>query len=145
MSDDVSIIPSDQIKALLTAILAGDTIQEDLELILTDDAEEYLRKVTFLKTMGLRPGDALYDAYVRQIRAGALQRTIANEGLYNKLRMIAHPELQLAYFAADGGRAASAEKIEHGTSGDVAGEDTGGGAPRDTAGVPRDVADPKEA
>jgi len=96
--DDVTIIPNDQIQALLTAILAGDTIQEDLELILTDNAEIYLRRKNFMAAMGLKPTDPLSMEYTKMKRSGALLRSIIKENLYTKMRMIAHPELELDYF-----------------------------------------------
>jgi len=115
--DSVSIIPNDQIQALLTAILAGDTVHEPLELILTDDAESYMRKCNFMRAMGLKDS-SMANAFKQLKRAGALQRAIAAENIYLKMRMIEHPDLQLEYYNAAAG---STEPAPTTTTNDTAG------------------------
>ena len=48
MSDDIIVTPSEQLKGLLAMMAAKQTIQERKEVILSDDAEGYLRLENYL-------------------------------------------------------------------------------------------------
>jgi len=137
LTDPVSIIPNDHVRALMAAMLAGDAIQEDIEIILTDNAERYLKRLLYLEAMGLRPGNRLYDVAKRVYRAGALQRSVAAADMYLKLRMIKHPDMELGYYEAGGdGHERPRENVAPETT-DVGTEDTAG----DVAEGPKEAAE----
>ncbi|MCL2607693.1 MAG: hypothetical protein FWD92_03985 [Methanomassiliicoccaceae archaeon] len=98
MNDDMMIMPTGEIKALMEALLAGDRIQEPLEVIISDDAENFIRIDNFLGLLGLSTGSAIRKTVLSTARAGAIQRSIEKEDLYLRLRMVAHEEKLSEHF-----------------------------------------------
>lgn len=84
--DDVIVTPSEQLKALLAMMAAKQTIKERREVILSDDAEAYLRIETYLEIMGV--GDPLRQILLHRQYAGGLQRSTKREDILLKMQMI---------------------------------------------------------
>lgn len=84
--DDVIVTPSEELKALLAMMAAKQTIKERREVILSDDAEAYLRLETYLEIMGV--GDPLRQILLHRQYAGGLQRSTKREDILLKMQMI---------------------------------------------------------
>jgi|GEM_PF-6776611 len=121
--DDIHIVASDQIRAFMTAIRAGDLIQEPLEVILNDNAEGYLKKLSFLEVMGLRQGTGMYDRFRYIKRAGALQRSTSAADMHVKMRMIRGEAEGMEYVEAGGDGPAAARNNTVEDQGETGGED----------------------
>ena len=89
MSDDIIVTPSEQLKGLLAMMAAKQTIQERKEVILSDDAEGYLRLENYLDVMGVQ--GPLADMLLRRQAGGALQRALAGEDILLRLNMVTRP------------------------------------------------------
>lgn len=89
MSDDIIVTPSEQLKGLLAMMAAKQTIQERKEVILSDDAEGYLRLENYLDVMGVQ--GPLADMLLRRQAGGALQRSLAREDILLRLNMVTRP------------------------------------------------------
>lgn len=84
--DDVIVTPSEELKALLAMMAAKQTVKERPQVILSDDAEAYLRLETYLDVM--RVGDPLRQILLHRQYAAALQRAVAKEDILVKMQMI---------------------------------------------------------
>lgn len=84
--DDVIVTPSEELKALLAMMAAKQTVKERAQIILSDDAEAYLRMETYLDVM--RVGDPLRRILLHRQYAGSLQRALMNEDILLKMQMI---------------------------------------------------------
>lgn len=89
MSDDIIVTPSEQLKGLLAMMAAKQTIQERKEVILSDDAEGYLRLENYLDVMGVQ--GPLADMLLRRQAGGSLQRALAREDILLRLNMVTRP------------------------------------------------------
>lgn len=95
MSDDIIVTPSEQLKGLLAMMAAKQTIQERKEVILSDDAEGYLRLENYLDVMGVQ--GPLADMLLRRQAGGALQRSLAREDILLRLNMVTRPHVKDDY------------------------------------------------
>lgn len=85
MTEDIMVTPSEEIKALMRVIMAGQ-ISEPLEVILSDDAGSYLRTKTFLETFGC--GGLVKDRILYNRSRAALQRSVKAADLFLKMQML---------------------------------------------------------
>ncbi len=93
--DDVIVTPSEELKALLAMMAAKQTVKERPEVILSDDAETYLRLETYLDIMHV--GDPLRQILLHRQSAGALQRAIKNEDILLKMQMVDRGRTDMEY------------------------------------------------
>lgn len=93
--DDVIVTPSQELKALLAMMAAKQTVKERREVILSDDAEGYLRIETYLEIMGV--GDPLRQIILHRQYAGGLQRSTKREDILLKMQMIERGRASLEY------------------------------------------------
>ena len=108
MSDegDVRIIPTEELRAMMTVLLAKDRIQEPREVILAKDAGSILRSQNFLQAMGLSPGGYIYDTLTTTMKQTELNKAVTGGDLYLLLQMIkAEEEKTAEYYELRGGNA----------------------------------------
>lgn len=100
MNEDVTVIPTQQLKAMM-AILQSRRIQEPREVVMSDDAGHYLRTRNFLYFIGLRPNDPMWKMIIGVRTGSDLSRAASGMDPYLRLQMIAAPELEDEYIEAD--------------------------------------------
>ncbi|MGE0015675.1 MAG: hypothetical protein AB7S83_05820 [Candidatus Methanomethylophilaceae archaeon] len=99
--DDVIVTPSEELKALLAMMAAKQTVKERPQVILSDDAEAYLRLETYLDIM--RVGDPLRQILLHRQSAAALQRAVAKEDILVKMQMIDRGRTEPEYAVVEQG------------------------------------------
>lgn len=100
MNDDVTVIPTQQLRAMM-AILQSRRIQEPREVVMSDDAGQYLRTRNFLYFLGLRPEDRVWQV-ILGVRSGTdLSRTAAGMDPYLRMQMIRSAETEDDCVTAD--------------------------------------------
>ena len=103
--DDVRIIPTEELRAMMTVLLAKDRIQEPREVILAKGAGSILRAQNFLRAMGLSPGGYIYDTLTVTMKQTELNKAVTGGDLYPLLQMIkAEKEETAAYFELTGAK-----------------------------------------
>ena len=102
---DVRIIPTEELRAMMTVLMAKDRIQEPREVILAKDAGSILRTQNFLQAMGLKQGGYIYDTLTTTMKQTELNKAVTGGDLYLLLQMIkAERDKTAAYFELTGAK-----------------------------------------
>lgn len=100
MSDDVTIVPTAQIRAMMD-LLSARKIQEDRGLILNTDPERYLTGRNFLHYLGLKQESPLFR-FIMDYRADVgLSKAVLNMPPDLRFQMITAEEAQRTYAVID--------------------------------------------
>lgn len=87
MNDDpITVVSSQELRMLMTALSARDNIHAPQEVILSDDARGYLSIDAWLNVMGV--SGWLADNLRRVHAHGALSRAVAGDDLFFRLQMV---------------------------------------------------------
>ena len=86
--DTFTVIPSEDVKNIITATMGGDSVQEPVEVILSHNADYYNRLRAYLEALGGLPGNWLYDTLLRAEHVKGLSEALQAEDLYYKLKMV---------------------------------------------------------
>lgn len=83
------------------AVLQSRRIQEPREIVMSDDATNFLTQRNFLWFLGLRPGNRIYDMILGTVSGIDLSRAAAGIEPYYRMQMIRRPEEEDEYVVAD--------------------------------------------
>jgi len=86
----ITVVSSNELRNLMTALSARDNIRSTQEIILHDDAQGYLTLKTWLEIMGV--SGYLKDALLSVHAGGGLSRSMANDDLFLRLQMLRKEE-----------------------------------------------------
>ncbi len=97
----ITVVSSTELRNLMTALSARDSIHSTQEIVLHDDAQGYLAHKYWLDIMGV--SGYLRDALLSVHAGGGLSRAMANDDLFLRLQMLRKPEDdEDDYYVCDG-------------------------------------------
>ena len=98
MNDDpITVVSSQEMRMLMTALSARDGIKSRQEVILSDDAQGFLTLEKWLSAVGVT--GYIADSLLAVKSGGALSRAVANDDLFLRLQMVKGPEEEGEYYA----------------------------------------------
>lgn len=86
--DNITIIPDEDVKAMMVAMMSEDLIQEPLDVILSKNAHRMAVKEAYFDLLGIPKENAFRDAVLRIEHIRGLNEALQTEDLYFKLRMV---------------------------------------------------------